>query len=120
VHRGQKFVAVAKMVLAELAGGIAHGFERRGDGRRLRWHADGRARLPDGGEAGTDRQLSCDEIGAARGAARLGIIVGEQHTFGGELVEIGRAPRHDAAMIGADIEPANVVAHDEEDIGLRS
>ena len=118
VHRRQKFVAVAEMVLAELAGGVAHGFERRGDGRRLRRHADGGAGLAHRGQPGADRQLAGDEIGAARRAARLGVIVGEQHAFGGELVEVRRLARHDAAVIGADIEPADVVAHDEDDVGL--
>ncbi len=36
VDRRQKLVEIAEMVLAELAGGIAHGLERGRDGRRLR------------------------------------------------------------------------------------
>ena len=47
----QELVAVAQVVLAELAGGIAHRLEGRGDGRRLRRHADRRARLADGRHA---------------------------------------------------------------------
>ena len=35
VHRRQKLVQVAQMVLAELAGGIAHRLQRRRDRRRL-------------------------------------------------------------------------------------
>ena len=41
MHRGEEFVEVAQMVLAELPGGVAHGLERRGNRRRCRRHADG-------------------------------------------------------------------------------
>ncbi len=81
VHRGQELVQVAQVVLAELAGGVAHGLEHRGDGRRLRRHADGGAGLADGGQAGADRQLAGDEVGPARRAARLGVVVGEPHAL---------------------------------------
>ena len=33
VDGGQELIEIAQMVLAELAGGIAHGLERRGDGQ---------------------------------------------------------------------------------------
>ena len=79
-------------------------------------HADRGAGLADGGQAGADRQLAGDEVGAAGGAARLGVVVGEEHAFGGELVEVRRLARHHAAVVGADVEPADVVAHDEEDV----
>ena len=118
VHRRQIFVAVAEMVLAELPGGVAHGLQHGGDGRRLRRHADRGAGLADGGQAGADRQLAGDEIGAAGGAARLGVVGVEQHALGGELVEVRRLAGHHAAVIGADVEPADIVAHDEEDVRL--
>ena len=41
VHRRQELVLVAKMVLAELAGGVAHSLERGGDRAGLRRDADG-------------------------------------------------------------------------------
>ena len=65
---------------------------------------------------GADRQLAGDEVGATRRAARLGVIVGEPHALGGKLVEVRRPARHDALVIGADVEPADVVAHDDDDI----
>ena len=79
VHGRQELVAVAQVVLAELAGGVAHRLQRRRDGRRLRGHADRGARLADGRHAGADRKLAGDEVGAAGRAARLGVVVGEQH-----------------------------------------
>ena len=106
------------MVLAELAGGVAHRLERGGDRHRLRRQADGRAGLADGGHPGADRQLAGDEVGAARRAARLGIVVGEQHAFGGDLVEVRRPARHHAAVVGADVPDADVVAHDDDDVRL--
>ena len=117
VDGGQELVEVAEVVLAELARGIAHGLERRGDGHRLRGDADGRAGLADRGHAGADRQLAGDEVRAARRAARLGVVVGEQHAFGGELVEVRRPPGHHAAVVGADVPHADVVAHDDDDVG---
>ena len=116
VHRRQVFVAVAEVVLAELAGRIAHRLERGGNGRRLGRHADGGARLADGRQAGADRQLTGDEVRAAGRATRLGVVVGEAHALGGEPVEVRRAPGHNASVVGADVEPADVVAHDEDDV----
>jgi hypothetical protein len=72
--------------------------------------------LADRGHAGADRQLARDEVGATRRTACLGVVVGEQHAFGGELVEIRRPPGHHAAVIGADIPDADVVAHDNDDV----
>ena len=103
VHGRQELVEVAEMVLAELAGGVAHRLERRGDGRRLRGHADWRAGLADRGQSGADRQFAGDEVGAARRAARLGVVVGEPHALGGELVEVRRPAGHHALVVGADV-----------------
>ena len=40
VHRRQELVLVAEMVLAELAGGVAHGLQHGGDGHRFGGQAD--------------------------------------------------------------------------------
>ena len=61
--------------------------------------------------------MAGDEVGAARRAARLGVVVGEQHALGGDLVEVRRAARHHAAVVGADVPDADVVAHDDDDVG---
>ncbi len=116
VHGRQEFVPVAEMVLAELAGGVAHRLEHGRDGHRLGGNADRRAGLTDRGHAGADRQFAGDEVRAARRAARLGVIVGEQHAFFGDLVEVRRSPGHHAAMIGADVPHADVIAHDDDDV----
>ena len=66
-HR-QELVLVAKVVLAELPGGVAHRFQYRRSCHRLGWQADRRASLADRCYAGADRQLPGDEVGATRRA----------------------------------------------------
>ena len=77
-----------------------------------------RARLADRGQASADRQLAGDEVGSAGGTGRLRIVVGEQHALGGEAVEVRRVRAHQAAVVGADVRPADIVAHDEQDVRL--
>ena len=114
----QVLVQVAEVVLAELAGGVAHRLQARWRWWALRGQADIGAGLADGGHSGADRQLAGDEVGAAGGAARLGVVVGEAHAFRGEPVEVRRLARHDTLVVGADVEPADIVAHDDKDVGL--
>ena len=113
----QILVQIAEMVLAELSGGIPCAFSavamRHGLGR----HTDIGAGLTDRRQTGAHRNLAGDEVGPARRATRLGIVVGEHHALGGQLVEVRRLAGHHAPVIGADIEPADVVAHDDHDIG---
>ena len=87
VHGRQVFVAVAEMVLAELAGGVAERLEQLGDGRVFLLQADRGAGHADLGQAGADRVLAGDEARAAGGAALLGVVVGEGHAF---LARCGR------------------------------
>ena len=91
---GQIFVAVAEVVLAELAGGVALRFERGGNGAGFRRQTDFGTRLTDRGQAGADGQFAGDEVGAPRRATRFRVVVGEEHAFLGELVEIRRPARH--------------------------
>jgi hypothetical protein len=93
-------------------------FNAVANGRRLRRHPRRCAGLADGCKSCPDRQLAGDEIGAARGAARFGVIVSETHALGGQLVEVRRLAGHDSLVVRADIEPADVVTHDYEDVGL--
>ena len=104
------------MVLAELAGRVALRLQHGREGHGLSRHAHVGARLADRGQAGADRQLAGDEVGAARRAARLGVVVGEQHALARQPVEVRRLAGHDAPVVGADVEPADVVAHDEQDV----
>jgi hypothetical protein len=118
VQRRQEFVQIAEMVLAELAGCVAERFERCGKRAGLVRDSDIGAGLADCRQACAERNLAGDEIGAAGRAARFSVVVGEAHAIGGELVEIRRLAGHDALVIGADVEPADIVAHDDQDVRL--
>ena len=52
------------------------------------------------------------------GAALLGIVVREYRAFIADAVDVGRLADHQAAMVDARLHDADVVAHDEEDVGL--
>jgi hypothetical protein len=120
VQGRQVFVEVAEMVLAELAGRVAERFQHGGKRARLGRHADIRTRLAHRGEAGPQGKLAGDEVRAPRGAACLGVVVGEAHALGGEPIKVRRLARHDSLVIGADVEPTDVVAHDDKNVGLAS
>ena len=110
VHRRQVLVAIAEVVLAELAGGVAEVLQDLRDRRVLGFEAQRRAGHADLGEAGADRLLAGDEGGTAGGAALLAVEVGEHRAFPGDAVDVGRPVAHDAVVVAADIEPADVVA----------
>ena len=74
------------------------------------------AGLADRRHACADRQLAGDEVRATRRATGLGVVVGEQHAFLGDRVEVRRPAGHQAPMIGADVPHADVVTHDDEDV----
>ena len=118
MHGRQKLVQVAEVVLAELPGGVALRLEGGGERAGLRRDADIRSGLADGRQPGADRNLAGDEVGAARRATCLGVVVGEPHALASQLVEVRRLARHHALMVGADVKPTDIVAHDEQDVGF--
>ena len=75
-------------------------------------------RHSDLGQAGADRVLAGDERGAAGRAALLAVVVGEGRAFVGDAVDVGRAVAHLAAVVVADVPPADVVAPEDEDVRL--
>jgi hypothetical protein len=62
--------------------------------------------------------LAGDERRAPGGTRLLRVIIREQRAFLGDTVDVRRRAAHHAAMVGADIPDANIVGHDNEDIGL--
>ena len=114
----QELVLVAEVVLAELAGGVAQVLERRGDGDVARLQADVGAGQADLGEAGAERRLAGDEGRAAGGAALLGVVVGEDRALLADPVDVGRAVAHQALGVDRQVGLADVVAEDDEDVGL--
>ncbi len=116
MHRGKEFIAIAKMILSDLRGGIPIGLEEFGDCRVLildTFFGGGQAH---GQKAGTERCLSKNESGTTGRARLLGVVVGEKCPLFGDAVDIGRASTHHPAMIGADIPDADIVRHDHDDV----
>ncbi len=118
VHGRQVRVAVAQVVLAELAGGVALLLEQVGDGGRPVRYALRGARHADGEQAGAERVLAEDERSAARRAALLGVGVREQRPFLRDAVDVRRLVAHHAEVVGADVVDADVITPDHEDVGL--
>ena len=118
VRGRQRIGVVAEMVLAELAGVVAEIEQelgdRRGAGPQIR-RAAGQLRRD---HAGAQRMHAGEEGIAPGRAALLGVVVGEHRAFLADLVDVGRLSDHQAAVIDAWLHPADVVAHDEEDVWL--
>ena len=74
----QVLVAVAEVVLAELAGGVAERLEHFGDGRVFLVQADRGGRHPDLAQAGAKDVLAGDERRPPGRAALLRVVVGEE------------------------------------------
>jgi hypothetical protein len=115
---GQELVEISQVVLAELTRGITHRLEHRRQGRCLCRQPEFGTGLPDRSHARTNRKLAGDEGSATRRAARLRIVIGEQHAFLGELVEIRCPPGHHSPVVRANIPDADVVSHNDDYVGL--
>ena len=115
---GQVFVAVSEMVLAELAGAVAEGLEQAGDGGIFRAVAQLGARQPHLGEPGAEHALAGDEGGTTGGAALLGVVVDELGAFLGDAVDVGGLVPHQPVAVAAQIALADVIAPEDQDVGL--
>src|SRR5262245_62659375 len=111
-------VAVAEVVLAKLAASVAERLEQFGDSRLILGDALRRARHADGQKPCAERRLAKDKGGAACGARLLGIHVGEKRTLIGDPGDVWRLVAHHPAAVGTDVPETNVVAPDDDDIGL--
>ena len=114
----QRLVAVADVVLAELAGGVAEVLEQAADRGIELAHAHRRAGEADLGQPGADAVLAGEERRAAGGARLLAVVVEEAHALLGDAVDVGRLVAHQAVAVGADVGDADVVAEDDEDVRL--
>ena len=86
----QRFVAVADVVLAELAGRVAEVLEQAADRGIELAHAHRRAGEADLGQAGAEAVLAGEKRRPAGGAALLAVIVQEAEAFLGDAVDVGR------------------------------
>ena len=107
---------IAEVVLAELAGVVAkveHEFRQgRCAGAQV---GDGAGQLRHE-HAGSHRMHAGEERGAPRRAALLGVVVHHDAALSREPVDVRGFSDHQAAVIAARLHPADVVAHDEQDV----
>ena len=118
VRGRQRVGVVAQVVLAELAGVVAEIAQELGDRRRSGPQVGRAAWQLRRDHAGAQRMHAGEEGVAPGGAALLGVISHEDRAFVADAVDVGRFPDHQAAMVDARLHPADVVAHDEQDVGL--
>ena len=118
VDRRQRLVAVADVVLAELAGSVAEAFEQAADRGIQLAHAHRRARKADFGQAGADAVLAGEERRATGGARLLAVVVQEPEALLGDAVDVGRFIAHQPVAVATDVGDADVVAEDDEDVGF--
>ena len=98
--------------------GIAEIAQELGQRRRAGPQIGRAARQLGRDHAGAQRIHADEEGVAARGAALHGDIIHEDGAFVADAVDVGRFADHEAAMVDARLHPADVVTHDEQDVGL--
>ena len=101
-----------------MGGHVALGFEQLRQGRILGLNTLQGARHPHRGQAGAHRNLAGDERRPPRRAARLGVRIGKHDTLSGEAVDIWRFSTHQTPVIGAHIEPADIIGQDQQHVRL--
>ncbi|MCY1415003.1 hypothetical protein D9M71_304700 [compost metagenome] len=109
-------VAVAQVVLAELAGGVALLLHRITDGRRPIGDAMLGAGHADGQQTGAKRMLAQDERRTPGGAGLLAVGMSEQCAFFADAVDVGSFVAHHALVVGTEVKDADVVAEDHQDV----
>lgn len=118
VHRGQVFIAIAEMILADLRRRIAQRLEDLRNGRIGRLQSLLGGRQAHFEQAGAKGCLPGDEGRASGCAGLLPVVISEQRTLAGQSVDVRRVPAHHASMVGADVPDADIIGHDHDDVGL--
>ena len=109
---------VAEMVLAELAGVVAEIAQEPGERRRAGPQIGRAARQLRRDHARAQRMHAGEEGVAPRSAALLGVVMHEPRAFLPDPIDVGGFPHHQSLVVDAWLHPADIVAHDEEDVGL--
>ena len=118
VRGRQRVGVVAEVVLAELAGVVAEIEQELGERRRAGPQI-GRAAGQLRRDHARAQRIHAGEEGVAPGrAALLGVVVHELGALLSDAVDVGRLADHQPSMVDARLHPADVVAHDEEDVGF--
>src|SRR5215469_12032018 len=118
MHRRQKFISIAEMVLAELAGCIAERLKQVSDRRIFGLKPDCRSRHSDFGQSGAEWVLAADEGCTSGGAALLAVVVSKGDAFFGDAINVGSAITHHAVAEMTDIPGADVIAPKDQNVGF--
>jgi len=118
VRRRQRVGVIAQVVLAELAGVVAEVAQEPRERRSSRLQVGRAARQLRRDHAGAERIHAGEEGVAPRRAALLGVVMHEDRAFVPDAVDVGRLAHHQAAVVDARLHPADVIAHDEQDVRL--
>src|SRR4051812_20894882 len=111
---------VAKVIFTELAS-IVSQIQQELSKRRGAWpQVRGAAWQLRRNHASPKRRHTYEERVAPRSATRLRNVVHENSAIVSDAVDVRCFTHHQAAMIDAGLHPANVVTHDEKDVGFTS
>jgi hypothetical protein len=111
----QELVAVPEMVLSKLRRSISLRLEHFGQCRVTLLNASGRPGNADRSHARTERELAHDERRAPSGTTGLSIVIGKEHPFLRDPIDVGCVAHH-AVGIGADIPHADIISKDDENV----
>ncbi len=104
------------MVLAELSANVAERFKYVGDGWVFGLESKIRSGQSNFSQAGTYRRLTGDKGRTSGGTALLSVPIRKQAAFFRNSIYVGRAISHDAMVVCADIEPADIITPDDQDV----
>src|SRR6185437_12564800 len=116
MHGRQELIAITKVVLAELTGGIAERLEQICDGWVFRLKAQSGTRHADFGQTGAERILASNESSTPGGAALLAVVVGEGATLVGHAIDVGSVITHHAAAEETDVPRADVITPQDQNV----
>src|SRR5262245_10759645 len=111
-------VTVAQMVFTKLSCCIPKVFHEFTYAWVVKAKSQCRARHTHFCESCPDRRLPRNKCSAASCATLLSIKISKHRSLFGNTVDVGSAISHDAMVIATHIEPADIIAHDEQDVGL--
>ena len=109
---------IAQVVLAELAGRVAEVQQKLGQARSPGFQIGRAAGQLRRDHSRAQRIHARNERIATGRAALHGDVVHEDRALAPDAVNVGCFPDHQAAMIDPRLHPADVIAHDEEDVGF--
>src|ERR1700741_4805536 len=106
------------MVFSELARGITERVKRLRNGDVSGLQSLRGSRHSYLGQSGTPSALAGDKRRTPRRTAVLRIVVGEEHSFFCNTVDVRRVESHQAHAVGADIRLPDIIAEDDKNIRL--